>query len=70
MKLCKDCKHHTTAGHSDPRVWSCQATLDFCYRARHGWNDIISLKHHQGECGPDAKFFEPLPPKRWWEFWK
>lgn len=25
---------------------------------------------HSDKCGPEAMMFEPLPPKRWWEFWK
>jgi len=80
MKLCKDCKHcrpntafrwlpfckydfaeckHPSAViRHDPVSGHREHT--FCELTRK-WSD---------RCGPDAKFFEPLPPKRWWEFWK
>ena len=76
MKLCKDCKHYRRGPYGivqecravvlrEPRIDpvdgdELQGLYEECFHTR----------GIRGRCGPDAKFFEPLPPKRWWEFWK
>ena len=70
MKLCKDCKNKVNGDFSSPVYWACSALMESCREARQGYVNPISRDFTPGSCGPDAKFFEPLPPKRWWEFWK
>lgn len=80
MKLCKDCKHMRSQ--SSPylgtiHVAACAMEIikqgNTCPVTGHVTVSVYeSCNHmrHSDKCGPDAMLFEPLPPKRWWEFWK
>ena len=81
MKLCKDCKHCRPS--LEGRLIPGWGRFDFS-ECKHpsaiirsdpvsGYQEhtLCDLNRRWTDrCGPDAKFFEPMPPKRWWEFWK
>jgi len=45
----------------------CLVTGDVTYPV---FESCAEMRAHGKDCGPDGALFEPLPPKRWWEFWK
>ena len=70
---CADCLHYVKSS-LGPQFAQCHNPESFGVRnTQFGitWA-ILERKNYEmlGTCGPGARFFDPKPPRRWWEFWK
>jgi hypothetical protein len=74
MKLCKDCKHfQVRATHHFYRPPTCVSPkVALVNPITGGWLPVdLAAMRTTGECGLEARHFEPIPAKRpWWKFWE
>jgi len=64
MKYCKDCKHFREVGLFNARC--CHGKIDDpVWGNRPRWIDATKNREStaEGDCGMDARFFEPKPPE-------
>jgi len=71
---CKDCAHYRYSS-LGAQYATCVSPESYGIRRDGYTRNPVSIERKAeyeilGTCGPGARFFDPKPPKRWWEFWK
>ncbi len=77
MKICINCQHYREGLESYPEFCRCDRKVRTETRtcvvtglvSEVRVNARFCVDERQGECGPDAKYYVPRPPrrKRWWQ---
>lgn len=85
MKICVDCVHHVKQrvyigmfGYTQNACAMCAMKIKEQEKTCPVTGEVTppvygscqAMRFDDGDCGPDAKLFEPKPTKHWWEFWK
>lgn len=75
MKICEDCQHLTRIGlctspENGVSMVTGKPTPMFANERRSAGVSVIFTG--TVKCGPEAKHFQPKPPKKrlWWKFWE